>query len=85
MIMIHSKQNEHGYCPNCNVDLDDGSIWEHFYKERGSAEAADEIAKMYGATRTKGQWGRAIAMYDMNTDRTVSYKCPDCGHIWPRN
>lgn len=77
--------NEHGYCPNCKADMDDGFIWEYFYRIEGSEEEADRIAKMYGATRTKGKWGRKIALYDMNVDRTVSYQCPDCDHIWPRD
>lgn len=45
---------------------------------------ADEYAKAYGATRTRGQWGRAIGMYSLEEDRTVSYVCPDCGHEWAR-
>lgn len=45
---------------------------------------ADEYAESYGATRTKGQWGRAIGQYCMERDRTVSWQCPDCGHSWPR-
>lgn len=76
--------SEHGYCPNCKVDLDGGSIWEHFYKETGSESEATRIAEMYGATKEKGQWGRQIGIYDMETDRTRSWKCPDCNHEWSR-
>ena len=76
--------NENGYCPNCKVDLDGGSIWEHFFKETGSALEADRIAEQYGATRGKGQWGRQIGIYDMDEDRTVAWQCPDCGHKWGR-
>jgi hypothetical protein len=76
--------SEHGHCPNCNVDLNGGSIWEHFFKETGDEKEADRIAEMYGATREKGQWGREIGIYDMETDRTVQWKCPDCNHEWPR-
>ncbi len=77
--------SEHGHCPNCKVDLDGGSIWEHFFKEKGSEEEATRIAAMYGATKEKGQWGREIGIYSMETDRTVAWKCPDCGHEWERN
>lgn len=77
-------QNEHGYCPNCGVDLDGGSIWEHFFKETGSEVEADRIAGRYGATRERGQWGREIGIYDWSTDRTRSWKCPDCSHEWSR-
>ncbi len=76
--------NEHGYCPNCKADLDGGSIWEHFYKETGSEAEADRVAEMYGATREKGQWGRATGIYDRDLDRTVAWSCPDCGHRWGR-
>lgn len=49
------------------------------------AEAlADEVASQYGATRTKGNWGRQIGLYDMDKDRTVAWKCPDCGETWER-
>jgi len=77
-------KNEHGYCPNCNADLDAGSIWETFYQLTGSEEEADRKAEMYGANREKGRWGRTIALYDRDKDRTVAWKCPDCGHIWER-
>lgn len=76
--------SDHGNCPNCGVDLNGGSIWEHFFKEKGNAEEADRIAEMYGATREKGQWGREIGIYNMETDRTVQWKCPDCNHTWDR-
>ena len=45
---------------------------------------ADEVSGNYGATREKGNWGRAIGIYDMEKDRTVRWKCPDCNHEWPR-
>lgn len=76
--------NEHGYCPNCNVDLDGGSVWQYFFEKTGSETEADKAAKAYGADRTQGQWGRAIGIYDMELDRTVAWKCPDCGHQWGR-
>ena len=46
--------------------------------------AADEVAASYGATRDKGQWGRQIGLYDLFEDRTVEWRCPDCGHEWKR-
>lgn len=45
---------------------------------------ADKYAEAYGATRTHGRWGRQIGIYSMERDRTVRYKCPDCGHEWDR-
>lgn len=92
--------NEHGYCPKCNADLDGGSIWQTFYdqaiegkhyKHEGTPASEDEAkrladasAKLYGASRTKGKWGRVIGMTDMIKDRIVSWVCPDCKHEWPR-
>jgi hypothetical protein len=76
--------SEHGHCPSCNADLDGGSIWEHFFRETGSESEADRIAESYGADRTKGNWGKAIGIYDTEVDRTVAWKCPDCGHQWGR-
>lgn len=76
--------NEHGYCPNCGTDLDGGSIWQHFFEQYGSEDEADRISAMYGATRERGQWGRQVGIYDMDRDRTVSWQCPDCKHVWER-
>ena len=76
--------SEHGHCPNCNANLDGGSIWEHFFQKIGSEPEADRMAEMYGATREKGQWGRAIGLYDRDQDQTVAWKCPDCEHVWER-
>lgn len=46
--------------------------------------AADEVSVSYGASRNKGRWGREIGIYDMEKDRTVKWKCPDCDHEWER-
>lgn len=83
-VKFGTATDDHGTCPNCGVDLNDGSIWEHFYKETGSAERADEIAENYGATREHGKFGRQTGLYDYKKDKTVLWLCPDCDHIWPR-
>ena len=75
---------DHGRCPSCDADMNGGSIWEHFMRESGDPVEADRIAAMYGATKSEGQWGRAVALYDRDLDRTVAFRCPDCGHEWPR-
>lgn len=36
--------------------------------------------EMYGATH----FSRKIALYSRERDRTVAFKCPDCGHDWAR-
>ena len=40
----------------------------------------EEILYMYSGTH----WKRETGQYDLYLDRTVSLKCPDCGHLWPR-
>lgn len=77
-------EHDHGKCPNCATDLNGGLIWQTFKDQSDSDAEADRIAAMYGATRTHGQWGRLIAIYSLETDRTVAFKCPDCEHEWPR-
>lgn len=47
-------------------------------------QRADAYASAYGATRTKGRWGRAIGISSMELDRIVLWMCPDCNHEWPR-
>lgn len=79
-----NTQNEHGYCPNCKVDLDGGSIWQTFFEQYYDEARADEAARMYGATRTSGKWGRKLALYDRDKDRTTHWQCPDCQHVWER-
>jgi len=76
--------SENGHCPNCGTNLDGGSIYEHFLKEYGDEKKALETAAMYGADKEKGQWGRQLAIYDRDLDRTVAYRCPDCKHEWKR-
>jgi len=77
--------SQHGHCPSCGVDLDGGSIWETgLERYGGSEEEADKYAECYGATRTKGRWGRQIGIYDFDKDRTVMWRCPDCNHEWER-
>ena len=77
-------QNQHGYCPNCGMDFDDGLIWDTGLEMYGSEEEADDYAKAYGATRTTGRWGKRIGIYDMERDMTTQWMCPECKHEWPR-
>ena len=71
-------------CPHCNVDLTGPSIYEHFLSTGVSEQEALRTAKMYGATKTEGTFDRQIGIYDTGCDRTVSWRCPDCGGEWPR-
>lgn len=52
--------------------------------QQTAAEAANKVAASYGASRTKGRWGKAIGIYDMKKDRTVAWRCPDCKGEWDR-
>lgn len=29
-------------------------------------------------------FSRAIGLYDRDRDKTVAWRCPDCGHEWKR-
>jgi predicted RNA-binding Zn-ribbon protein involved in translation (DUF1610 family) len=78
------KMNEHGYCPNCGMNFDGELIYETFLKRGDTPEEALESASYYGATETTGRWGHKIAIYSMEEDRTVQWKCPDCNHEWDR-
>lgn len=54
-------------------------ILEHYEAE----ERADSVAGMYGASRTKGRWGRAVGI-EYDRDRVEEWQCPDCNHRWAR-
>lgn len=45
---------------------------------------ADEVAENYGATRTKGRWGRQIGI-EYDRDRIEAWACPDCRAMWDRD
>jgi hypothetical protein len=75
---------DHGSCEKCGLDLNGDLIWEYFYSLNGDEAESDRISAQYGATRESGRWGKAIAIYSAEKDRTVSFKCPNCGHQWKR-
>lgn len=70
-------------CPACKTDLDGGLIYDTFFKMYGgNKEKALKTAEAYGATETKGKWGRQIGHSD--GDSVYEWVCPDCGTTWPR-
>jgi predicted RNA-binding Zn-ribbon protein involved in translation (DUF1610 family) len=93
-------QDNHGSCPSCGVSFDGGSIWQtgldfaydgKHYSQKGepaygeeAEQLADDYARAYGADRHSGRWGRQIGIYSTEKDRTVAWRCPDCGHEWSR-
>ena len=54
-------------CPNCGTNFYAGPI-------------PFEYRWAYGSPYT---WNSRIAQYDPEEDRTVSYECPECSHVWP--
>ena len=74
--------NIHGYCPHCNTNFDGELIIEFFITKGYTEEEADAIAAQYEGYNQHGQsnrWDRRIGLYDMEKDRTVANRCPDCG------
>ncbi len=71
-------------CPNCGSNFDCGLVFDHFLGIGHGLQGALEKAELYGATSTAGWFDRKIAIYDRDRDRTVAYRCPDCGHQWDR-
>ena len=60
-------------CDACGADLRDSPIpTKHLALYGGSA-----ICNGCGGAR---HYSRRIAMYDPDRDRTVAWRCPDCGH-----
>ncbi len=60
-------------CPHCGADLVGDQI---------DPDVADQYAgEWYNG---KKYFSRRIGLYDMGLDRTVKWKCPDCGGEWDR-
>ena len=57
-------------CPNCKADFT-GELIPKKYRDKG----------WYGKHT---HYSRVIGLYDMDQDRTIAYRCPDCGYEWPR-
>lgn len=56
-----------GNCRKCGVSFDGGSIPEN-------------IREHYSPPY---RWSRRIGIYDRDLDRTVAWRCPDCGDEVP--
>lgn len=79
--------NKHDNCPHCRADLNGELIIDTFKNMGKTDEEALASAKQYsgwGEYGVNNRWGRQIAIYDIDKDRTVKYKCPDCGQTWER-
>lgn len=68
-------------CPHCNANLNDGDIFE-VLREQNPDESDEKIREWsgyYGWTKENPKhFGRQIAIYDMDRDRTSHFVCPDC-------
>lgn len=79
--------NIHGYCPHCKVSLDGDLVIDYPLSQGKSMDEALAYAASYAGWNTHGEsnrWDRAIGIYDINKDRTVEYRCPDCAKEWVR-
>lgn len=56
------------HCPKCGADFQGPPIPEQHRQHYGKHT----------------HFSRLIGIYDMDRDRTVAWRCPDCGHEWPR-
>jgi hypothetical protein len=74
--------SDHGSCVVCGFDLNGDWIYEYFLREYGDEKKALDTAKMYGATKTEGRFGKELYVkeYDEDYNKLPSYfKCPTCG------
>ncbi len=72
-----TKKKEHapidftlfGACPKCEAS------WQ-------GKPIPEDQQDLYGGTKW---FSRVIGLYDRKTDRTVAWRCPDCGTTWHRD
>lgn len=79
--------NINGYCPHCNSDMDGELIVDTFIKQGKIEEEAIKYASNYAGWDQYGidnRWSRKIGLYDLQKDRTIKYKCPDCNEEWEK-
>jgi len=79
--------NINGFCPHCKASLDGDLVIDYPLSQGKSRKEALEYAKSYVGWEEFGEdnrWGRQIAQYDRDKDRTVGYVCPDCNGHWER-
>ena len=79
--------NINGFCPHCKTSLDGDLVIDYPLSQGKSMEEALAYAKFHAGWSEHGEanrWGRATGIYDMTKDRTIAYRCPDCGQTWER-
>jgi hypothetical protein len=66
-------------CPHCQANLDDGDIYEVVLEKYHDHFKATEAAGHFGwSMADKKRFSRIVGQYNLETDRTESYSCPDC-------
>lgn len=75
--------NDHGCCPHCGVELNGGSIWQHFYDrainekaltETQAEQEADVVAAMYEEYAENYPYEDEIAVVALNNINKLSTK-----------
>jgi len=85
---MKKMNNIHGCCPHCNANLDGDLVINYPLSQDKTMEEAIEYASYYAGWdehKENNRWGRAIALYDRDRDRTTAYRCPDCSKTWEEN
>lgn len=75
------KTNINGTCPHCKASLDGELVIDYPLSQGKSKKEALEYAKSYAGWDEHGEdnrWSRQIGIYNIDSDRTMYYKCPDC-------
>jgi len=73
-------------CPKCNVNLNGEDIYQHFFDKYKNEEEALKAAEMYGWSKENPKCFRREIGIEVRGvyDGVIAWKCPDCGHVWPR-
>jgi len=59
-------------------------VEDYFCPHCGVSLRGDPIPRKSQHVFGCDHFGREIGIYDIASDRTVMWKCPDCGSMWPR-
>lgn len=76
-----------GHCPHCNADMDGELVYDSFIDAGYDCDIADKWAKQVSGYEKHGllnKWSRCLSIYDITSDRTINYECPDCSKQWNR-
>lgn len=65
---LNEADTSNWHCPNCGCGF------------KGDPISQEERELFGNATH----FSRLIAIYDQDSDRTVSWLCPECKYEWPR-